>query len=383
MFSQFDPMLVGVFAGFSGVVKALIILIVMFILAKAGKKCGVAIASKFAKDEKYKAIPNYIGNLVYLIIILFFLPGICEALGAKSIAAPIVGMMNKLWGFLPNIIGAGIVLTVGKMIAKLAKELIVPLLDKLDVWQGKYCEKSCVKVSQSIGNIIYVFILIPVIISALEVLHLDSMTRPAVKMLGEVLEYIPLLAGSILIALIGMVIGKLAGNLTKSIVGATGIDAKVANLIGREEFSLSNILASIVHVLIVVFFAVEALAILQLKVLTRIGMAVVAYIPNAIGAVVILLGAYMLVGMLKKMFSCDRIIAGAVYTVAVMMILSQLRIAPYIVNSAFLILMFGVALAFAISVGRGASDSVKEYLEEYRKDKKEDADVPFDYPDEE
>lgn len=383
MFSQFDPMLVGIFAGFSGVVKALIILIVMFLLAKAGKQFGAAIASKFAKDEKYKAIPNYIGNLVYLIIILFFLPGICEALGAKSIAAPIVSMMNKLWGFLPNIIGAGIVLTVGKMIAKLAKELIVPLLDKLDAWQGKYCENPCVKMSQSIGNIIYVVILIPVIISALEVLHLDSMTRPAVKMLGEVLEYIPLLAGSVLIAFIGMVIGKLAGNLVGSIVGATGIDAKISNLIGREDFYLSKILGSIVHALIVIFFAVEALAILQLKVLTHIGMAIVGYIPNAVGAVVILLGAYMLVGMLKKMFSCDKIIVGSVYTLAVMMILSQLRIAPHIVNSAFLILMFGVALAFAISVGRGASDTVKEYLEEYRKDKKEDVEVPFDYPDEE
>ena len=116
MFTQFDPMLVGMFSGFAGVVKAIIILVIAYFLAKAGKKFGENMTERFIKEEKFKAIPPYVGNLVYLAVILFFLPGICESLGAKSIAMPIVGMMNTLWGFLPNLIGAGIILTVGKMV---------------------------------------------------------------------------------------------------------------------------------------------------------------------------------------------------------------------------------------------------------------------------
>ena len=373
MFTQFDPMLAGMFSGFAGVVKAIIILVIAYFLAKAGKKFGENITERFIKEEKFKAIPPYVGNLVYLAVILFFLPGICEALGAKSIAMPIVGMMNTLWGFLPNLIGAGIILTVGKMVAKLAKELIVPLLERLDVWQNQCCDNPSIKLSQSIGNVIYVLIFVPVIIASLEVLKLGSMTRPAVQMLEEVLIYIPLLIGSLLLLFLGVVAGKLAGNVVRGLIGATGIDTKVASLIGREKFLLSDITGSIVHVLIVTFFTVEALAVLRLKILTQIGMAVVSYLPNIIGAVIIMLGAYMLTGILSKMFGCKKPISIGVYTVAVVMIFSQLQIAANIVNAAFLILMTGVSLAFAISVGRGGSDFVKEYLMDKKKKKKEES----------
>ena len=373
MFTQFDPMLAGMFSGFAGVVKAIIILVIAYFLAKAGKKFGENITERFIKEDKFKAIPPYVGNLVYLAVILFFLPGICEALGAKSIAMPIVGMMNTLWGFLPNLIGAGIILTVGKMVAKLAKELIVPLLERLDVWQNQCCDNPSIKLSQSIGNVIYVLIFVPVIIASLEVLKLGSMTRPAVQMLEEVLIYIPLLIGSLLLLFLGVVAGKLAGNVVRGLIGATGIDTKVASLIGREKFLLSDITGSIVHVLIVTFFTVEALAVLRLKILTQIGMAVVSYLPNIIGAVIIMLGAYMLTGILSKMFGCKKPISIGVYTVAVVMIFSQLQIAANIVNAAFLILMTGVSLAFAISVGRGGSDFVKEYLMDKKKKKKEES----------
>ena len=373
MFTQFDPMLAGMFSGFAGVVKAIIILVIAYFLAKAGKKFGENITERFIKEEKFKAIPPYVGNLVYLAVILFFLPGICEALGAKSIAMPIVGMMNTLWGFLPNLIGAGIILTVGKMVAKLAKELIVPLLERLDVWQNQCCDNPSIKLSQSIGNVIYVLIFVPVIIASLEVLKLGSMTRPAVQMLEEVLIYIPLLIGSLLLLFLGVVAGKLAGNVVRGLIGATGIDTKVASLIGREKFLLSDITGSIVHVLIVTFFTVEALAVLRLKILTQIGMAVVSYLPNIIGAVIIMLGAYMLTGILSKMFGCKKPISIGVYTVAVVMIFSQLQIAANIVNAAFLILITGVSLAFAISVGRGGSDFVKDYLMDKKKKKKEES----------
>ena len=380
MFNHFDAALVGFFAGFAGVVKAVILLVIAYLCAKAGSKFATSMTNRFIKEEKFKAIPPYVGNIVYLAIILFFLPGICEALGAKSIATPIIGMMNTLWGFLPNLIGAGIILTVGKMIANLAKELVVPLLERLDTWQAKCCENPSVKLSKSIGTIVYVLILVPVIISSLEVLKLGSMTRPAVHMLEEVLTYIPLLAGSVLLSFLGIVIGKLAGNVVRSLVGATGIDAKVSSLIGREHFQLSHIAGSIVHVLLVIFFAVEALSVLRLHILTKIGMSLVAYLPNVIAAVVIVLGAYMLTGILQKMFPYKKPVAIFVYALAAVMILSQLQIASAIVNASFLILMTGIALAIAIGVGVGSIDVCRDCFKHLR-DKRcrrfySDEDVP-------
>src|SRR5690606_27154020 len=103
------------------------------------------------------------------------------------------------------------------------------------------------------------------------------------------------------------------------------------------------IIGKIVQILIIIFFTVEALNVLQLQVLNNIGTAVINYLPNVLSALIILglgiIGGNLL-GNYVQQASGNRLIGAivkyAIMIIAVFMTLEQLNFANNIVNTAFL-----------------------------------------------
>ena len=110
---------------------------------------------------------------------------------------------------------------------------------------------------------------------------------------------------------------------------------------------------------------------LFLLMLTGILSAVIAYIPMIIKSLVIaaiaFFGAMFLESFLKKSMPKAKMIPGLakalVYVIAGFMILSQLDFATTIVNSAFVITLCALAIAFAIAFGIGGKDFAKKTLD--------------------
>ena len=378
MLQQLTNTLGGLFGfGLAGAIKAIIFAVLAFVLATCAQEGVEKLLAKinFLKEkENASNIIELFGKLIYLSVLLLFIPGICSSLGASSIADPILDMLRKLWTFLPNVIGSCILLLIGYNVAKLVRQLVAPCIEKVlpNVFIQKLgLEAECVKkAAEAIAYIIYIAILVPVFIAALQVLDLTSLTRPAVAMLQNVLSFIPNILAFIFILVIGFMLAKLFGRFTETTISAAGLDGKVQKFIGDTEgFSISRLAGRLVHFLIVVFFTVEALNILHMSVLTSIGKAVIGYLPNVIASIVILLLAWMGAGATGRILATNHMKCGAtllkvfIYVIAGFMVLSQLSIAPHIVNTAFILLVFGVAVAFSISFGLGAKDIVRVYLE--------------------
>ena len=64
-------------------------------------------------DGQREDIIKSIGQLLYLLVFVLFIPSILDALNMESISIPISNMMQKLLAFIPNIIGAIIILFIG------------------------------------------------------------------------------------------------------------------------------------------------------------------------------------------------------------------------------------------------------------------------------
>src|SRR5512133_2021968 len=58
-------------------------------------------------------IGQTIGNVVFWLVILLFLPAILGALNLQGILAPVQAMVNEILGTLPNILAAALILVVG------------------------------------------------------------------------------------------------------------------------------------------------------------------------------------------------------------------------------------------------------------------------------
>lgn len=370
--------------GIGAVVKAVLLLVLAVIVASIvrslvkklldTRKVSELLA-KVDGNEGAGSTANFIGKLVYLIVFLLFVPGIMGALKADSVAQPVLGLLNTIWNFLPNILAAAIVLLVGSSVARLVRQLLVPVFQKLKV--DRLQEKAGISVpdsarlSNTLSYVVYVLILIPVIITALQVLNVRVISDPAVSMLNVVFNKIPSIIVAALIIGLGCVIAKFAGQIVSRLIAATGVDAKLTELTDNKMsgFTLSNVVGTVVQVILILFFVAEGLNVLGFTVLTSISTTIIAYLPNVLAAVIILICAVFAARIAEKalkktgMAAYALIVKIAIFVIAAFMGLNQLGIASVIVNSAFILILAALAVAFAVAFGIGGRDFAAKTLE--------------------
>ena len=375
------------------VLQALLLLLAAFIVAGIARWLVKKLLSKTKLQEveekadttavgapkttvkKKMSLGNFIANLVYFIVFMLFVPGIFSSLGVIGVSEPITAFLTTILNYLPNVIGAVIVLAVGILIASLVRMLLVPVFEKIKI--NKLQEKAGMevtdegKLSQTLAFIVYVLIIIPVVIMALDVLNIDVISVPAQAMLSTVIGFIPNIVAALVLIWIGILIGKFAGALVTRLIASSGIDKKIRGMIGEDKFPkfvFSAAVGLIITVLVDIFFVVQGLSVLNLEVFNNIGMAIINYLPNVIAAAIIF-GIAFLVGngveraLTKHGFKTyGKIAQIAIMVVAVFMMLNQLGIAPVLVNTAFILALGAIAVAFAISFGIGGRDFAKKQL---------------------
>lgn len=374
--------------GLGSVVKAIFFLILAYVVASIVKAAITKLLSRekianfVAKADGSQpagTTAGYISKLVYLLVFLLFIPGIFGALGADNVSAPILGMLNKVWAYVPNILAAAIILGVGVFVAKLVRQLLIPVFDKIKV--DKLQERAGIEVkdnarlSTTLAYIVYALILIPIIIVALQTLKINAISDPAINTLQTVFNFIPNIIVAALVIIVGCIVARFAGQIINRLIAATGVDSKVLDLTDGKPagFVFSKVVGIVVQALIVVFFVVEGLNVLKLDVLSNIGVSVIAYLPHVLAALLIMGIAIFLANLVAKFMNNNglgtyAILAKAGITViGAFMVLNQLGIATKIVNSAFVIILAALAVAFAIAFGVGGRDFAKKTLDDASK----------------
>lgn len=364
-------------------IKAILLLIIAFLVAYIVKAILVKILSKTklskAKDQEGIKAIDLIGKLAQLLVFLVFVPGIFETLGMTQVSTPIISMLNTVWVYVPNVIGAVIVLWIGFYIARLVRELLIPVLNKFEVNKLQSLAGIQVddqgKLSNTIAYIVYVLILIPIIIAALYVLNIRAITDPAIAMLSIIFNYIPSILAALIIIVIGWILAKFIGNIVTRLIEASGLDAKVENLMGakNKNWTLSKVTGVTIEVILIIFFVVESFSALHLGVLTNIGLAVIDYMPYALSAFLIFVACVFVAGVCSKVLtnndhpSLALLSKYLIYVIGAFMILNELHIAKELVDSAFIIALLALGVAFAISFGVGGRDFAKNVLAHFQK----------------
>ncbi|MDQ0428189.1 hypothetical protein QOZ98_001015 [Planomicrobium stackebrandtii] len=397
------------------VLGALLLLLIAWIVAtivraiftKGLKKAGVDKAmvrghmAKTKEDADSKL--DSIGKILYYLIFILFIPSVLQTLNMNNVAQPISNMMDKLLAFLPNLFMAIIIIVIGYFVAKFVKNLVFSLLAaiNIDKWFNKITSKTggtstgTARMDSSdkstlanvLANVVFVIVLIPILTIALETLNIRSISEPIVNMLNQVLNMIPNIFVAIILILVGVLIAKFVGDLLISLLNGTGIN-RFSTYLNPDKsktpsFDIASIVGKVVQTIIIIFFTVEAMNVLQLDVLNGIGEAIIGYLPLLISSLIILgLGLIggSLLGNYIKQSSGNRflgsIVKYAIIIIAVFMTLDQLNFATNIVNLAFLFIIAGLAVAFAISFGMGGREFAKRQLEKLEKKMEQENDKP-------
>ena len=134
-------------------------------------------------------------------MLFLFLPAILGALQMPGLMEPIQGMFEKALGYLPNLIGAGLILAIGLFIAKIIRQVITNLAasfgaDRLGEKVGMASTGDGTKLSGIVGIVAYATILLPILVAALNTLSIPAVTETGqARFLERITSAIPGLIG--------------------------------------------------------------------------------------------------------------------------------------------------------------------------------------------
>jgi hypothetical protein len=182
-------------------------------------------------EERKPAVSETVGSIAYWGTLLLFLPAILGALAMEGILEPVEVLVQKIVAFLPNIFVAAAILLVGWFLARIVRKVVASFLaavgtDKLSEKTGLSGVLKSSSLSNLLGLVVYVLILIPVAIAALEALQLTSLTTPASNMLQKTLAATPLVFGAVLLVALAYIIGRLVARLVAGLQARTGQGSK-------------------------------------------------------------------------------------------------------------------------------------------------------------
>lgn len=344
---------------------------------RLGSKAGL-------EEEKRLPLTQGVAEAVYWLVFLLFLPAILNALALEGLLVPVQRMLEDLLGFLPNIFAAALILAIGWFVARIVQRIVTNVLaaagvDRLGerVGLGKVLEQQTP--SELLGLVLYVLILIPVLIAALNALGLEAITQPAANMLDLILAALPAIFGAILVLVVSYVVGRVVAGLIGNLLTGAGFNTILVKLgLAREptegQQTPSRIVGYLVLVAIMLFASIEALRFLGFEsvaalvtrftdlavqvVLGLIIFGVGLYLANLVAEVVRTSGA----AQAKFLAPASRV---AILALTSAMALREMGLANEIINLAFGLLLGAVAVALALAFGLGGREIAARELQDW------------------
>lgn len=363
-----------------------ILILIVWIIATVLRTIVTRALQATTLDEKLSAgagmrpISDNLGNVVFWLVVLLFLPAILGTLEIGGLLEPVQDMVNEMLGMLPNVFGAVLIGVVGWFLAKIVRDLVSNLLtaagtDRLGEQIGL---RGTMSLSHLIGLVVYILILVPAVVAALQSLEIEVITGPATEMLNTMMLAIPDIFAAAIILGIAFAISRLVSQLMASLLGGLGFDVLPEKLGMGQVFAgpttPSSMVGKVLAFFIMLFAVVEAANQLGFH---QVSQLVTMFIE--FGGQVLLGSAIIAIGFWLSNLAYETIIrihganSGGVANIArfailglvIAMGLRAMGLANEIVNLAFGLTLGAIAVAVALSFGLGGREAAGKQMEHW------------------
>jgi hypothetical protein len=365
-----------------------------------------------APTERPLLLSDTVANALYWFIFLLFLPLILDSLEMQQALLPVNNLLNQILAAIPKILEAVLIGFVGWLLAVVVRRIVTNLLaaagaDGLGARFGISRTSGGQSLSWIVGTIVYVLILIPTAIAALNALDIQAISQPAVAMLNDILGAVPKIFTAALILALAYILGRWVGDLVTNILTGIGfnnvfswlgvqppkqplrlpprsIDPE-ATILQEPELPArtpSEFVGIVVQVGIMLFAVVAATDVLQIPALTAIVSGIVLVAGRVLaGLVVFAIGLYLAnlaFSLIASSGTRQARLLGQTARIAIIafvgaLALQQMGIGSDIVNLAFGLLLGAIAVGIALAFGLGgreiAADQIREWLASFKQDK--------------
>ena len=341
----------------------------------------IGLDEKFAKVEVEEAsrvsLTKTISEAAYWLIFLIFLPGILGTLGLSDMINPVSEMVGKITGFLPNVLGAAVTFGVGYFVARIVQRVLANLLAASGLnGLGEKVGLREMKLSDLIGLFVFILVLIPILVSSLEKLDIESISAPATKMIDQVVLTLPGIIGGLLVLAVFYFMGRLISGLVSELLSGVGFD-NILSKIGlpggrsREGKAPSDIVGLVILFLFVFLGITQGV---KLAGLVDVSMLAETLLQSTfkilIGIVIFGLGLFLANFVSSTIVSTQArhaevlafLARTSILIIVGFMALDQTELAPEVTAAAFNALIWSVAIALAIAFGWAGKDTASKLL---------------------
>jgi hypothetical protein len=346
-------------------------------------------------QEGQVPLSQSVGEAVYWLVWLFFLPAILGALRLESLMLPVQHLVDAILLYLPHLVAAALIVLVGWFVARIVQRIVTNLLraigtDRLGERMGMAQVLGKQTLSGVIGLVVYILILVPVLIAALDALQIASLTTPLSNMLSAMLAALPRIFAAALALIIAYVVARLVAKLVTNLLAGIGFDTVLPRLgIGyapaEGQRTPSQVVGWVILVAIMVFAVMGAASLLGWTALTALLSEFVVFAWHIIvGLIIVGLGLWLADVIAKLILGANigqkRLVAMlarvAIVAMALAIGLRQMGLANEIINLAFGLLLGAIAVAVAIAFGIGGRDLAKYQLDKWYKAVNETPETP-------
>jgi hypothetical protein len=296
------------------ILGALGILIVGWLVAvilRAGVRRGLG-AIKLNARLKESArldinLEAYIAITLFWLIILITLVGVFNSINLELVSAPFNAFVTQILGYLPRLIGGGLLALVAWVIAVLVRVVVAKILGLTKLDERLSAEAGMRPMSEYVGDVLFWLILLLFIPPVVGTLELQGLLGPFEAMVNKILGALPNIFAAVLLGIIGWLLARVLRNLVANLLAAGGTDKLGQNAGLKGTMSLSRIIANVVFILVIVPVLIAALDALQMKSISQpatdmLG-AIMRAVPNIIAAAVILTLTYFVARFVARLLA--------------------------------------------------------------------------------
>ena len=388
------------------VVAAIAILVLAHLLAQAARWGLARLIDRLPgfKQHNEGAAPKetagyQLGQLGYWLVILAGIVGAMTVLELHYVVEPLNAFLFSVANYIPSVVGAAIIFFVGFILATIVRRVVEAALNvaRVDAWLEKAGVSRMTGASglaRTVGTLVFVLIIIPVTIEALNQLGMAAISGPAIAVLNTVLESLPRLLAAAIILAVAYAIGRWVASLIEQLLPSLGFDRSLQafGIGGSSElddaeppgdasaaprFTPSKVVARLALIAIMLFSAVEAARLLAFAAVAVMLTEILELAGQVLfGSVIIVMGV-LIANFLAKLIDrstnnadgfASEIVRWATIALATAMGLRFMGIADEIVILAFGLILGAAAVAAALAFGLGGRETAGKLLEKWTKE---------------
>ncbi|EOA4408584.1 mechanosensitive ion channel [Acinetobacter baumannii] len=392
----FSNMVNQVLVYIPNIIAAVVVGFIGWIVARLVRAGVTNVLSRTQLDDKLSSevgvggISQNIGEILYWLVLLLFLPIVLSILGLTGLLIPVQNMVNDAVAFLPNIFIAGVIVFVGYILAKIVRGIVEGLINSLGV-QSQAEKIGLFKnsnVGKFLGSFVFAIIIITTLIVAFEALGIETISQPATAMLNEILQAIPNIIAAGLILLVAYIVSRFVGRLVAELIAGTGVDEIPAKLDVQRflgQTKVSNAVGWLIVFFTMLFAVSEAADRLGFDQISGLIAMFIHFGANILLGAAILVIGFWLANVVANVvqrgeYNSSRWLGSLVRVLIIGLVLAlglrAMGIADSIVNLAFGLTLGAVAVAFALAFGLGGRQPAERLLSDLLDKAKKEASQP-------